>query len=223
MEARTESVEAFLADKAMLETLTGFSLYQGWLACARIPPPVELEVALARAAKPRFVVAVDGLSNAENLGGLVRNAAAFGAQALFVGETCAHPYLRRSVRASMGTLFQLPVVEPVSLVDALGELRRRGFRCVAAHPHAEQRWLPEAALGGDCCIVLGSEGEGLSPAVRDACDECLAVPMQSGVDSLNVGAAAAVFFYEVWRQRGAGGPSVARGDAKRAEGRAQQG
>jgi tRNA G18 (ribose-2'-O)-methylase SpoU len=201
LEERAESIEVFLGDAAMLDSLTGYTLYQGWLACARIPPPIELEVALATAKRPRFLVALDGLNNAENLGGVVRNAAAFGAQGLVVGETCSHPYLRRSVRTSMGSLFWLPVIEPVSLVEALRELRRRGFRCVAAHPHTDQRRLPEAALEGDCCIVLGNEGDGLSAAVREACDECVAVPMQAGVDSLNVGAAAAVFFYEVWRQR----------------------
>lgn len=200
-EARAEDIEVFLGEKPLLETLTGFSMYQGLLACARIPEPVELEVALVRARRPCFLVAMDGLSNAENVGGLIRNAAAFGADALMVGETCAHPYLRRSVRASMGTVFGMPVVEPVTLADALRELRRRGVRCVAAHPHIDRRILPDAVLKGDCCVVLGSEGEGLSAAVRDACDELAAVPMQSGVDSLNVGAAGAVFFYEVWRQR----------------------
>ncbi len=200
-EARSEPIDVFLGPKSLLETLTGFSMYQGLLACARIPEPVELDVVLARARRPRFLVAVDGLSNAENLGGLIRNAAAFGADALLVGETCAHPYLRRSVRASMGTVFGMPVVEPVSLVDALRELRRRGVRCVAAHPHTDQRELPDAGFRGDCCVVLGSEGEGLSEAVRDACDELAVVPMHGGVDSLNVGAAAAVFFYEIWRQR----------------------
>lgn len=199
--ARREDVTVFLAEKRLLETLTGFSMYQGLLACARIPPPVELDVAFGLARRPRFFVAVDGLSNAENLGGLIRNAAAFGADALLVGETSAHPFLRRSVRASMGTVFSLPIIEPVSLAEALRELQRRGVRCVAAHPHTEERVLPMARLDGDCCIVLGSEGEGLSPEVREACDDRVVVPMQSGVDSLNVGAAAAVFFYEVWRQR----------------------
>lgn len=200
-EARREDLTVFLGEKQLLETLTGFSMYQGLLACARIPPPVELDVAFGLSKRPRFFVAVDGLSNAENLGGLIRNAAAFGADALIVGETCAHPFLRRSVRASMGTVFSMPIVEPVSLAEALMELRRRGVRCVAAHPHTEERVLPMADLGGDCCVVLGSEGEGLSEAVRDVCDDRVVVPMQSGVDSLNVGAAAAVFFYEVWRQR----------------------
>lgn len=201
LETRAEDIEVFLGEKRLLETLTGFSMYQGLLACARIPAPVELEVALSLARRPRFLVAVDALSNAENLGALVRNAAAFGADALLVGETCAHPYLRRAVRSSMGTIFQMRVVEPLSLAVALGELRQRGIRCVGAHPHTDRRLLPDARLDRDCCLVLGSEGHGLSPAVQEACDELAAVPMQESVDSLNVGAAAAVFFYEVWRQR----------------------
>ena len=201
-ERRSEAIDVFLAPKPKLEAMTGFSMYQGFLACGRIPAPAELDVVWQQAERPRFFVATDGLTNAENLGGLVRNAAAFGAQALIVGETCVHPYLRRAVRSSMGNVFRMPVVEPVSLVDALGELRRRGMRCVAAHPHTDRRTLPEALLSGDACVVLGSEGEGISKAVREACDEQVAIPMQSGVDSLNVNSAAAVFFYEVWRQRG---------------------
>jgi tRNA G18 (ribose-2'-O)-methylase SpoU len=203
---RPESMDVYLAPKPLLETLVGFSMYQGYLACARIPEPAPLEVALALAPRPRFLVAADRLANAENLGGILRSAIALGAQALLLGETSAHPYLRRSVRASMGTVFKLPIVEPTRLADALLEVRRRGLRCVAAHPHADQRLLPHAQLQGDCCIVLGGEGEGLSPEVLEVCTDHVAIPMHHDVDSLNVGAAAAMFFYEVWRQRHAGHP-----------------
>ncbi len=200
-EARSETIEVFLGEKSLLETLTGFSMYQGLLACALIPAPVELDVALELGGRPRLLVAVDGLCNAENLGGLVRTAAAFNADALVVGATCAHPYLRRAVRASMGAVFHLPVVEPVTLNDALLELRRRGVVCVGAHPHACGRPLPEADLANDCCVVFGSEGHGLSAEVQQACDVLTAVPMADGVDSLNVAAASSIFLYEIWRQR----------------------
>jgi tRNA G18 (ribose-2'-O)-methylase SpoU len=201
LEKRPENIDIYLADKRLLEQLTGFSMYQGLLACARIPPPVELDVAFHLAKRPCFLVALDGLANAENLGGVVRTAVAFGADALLIGETCAHPFLRRAVRASMGTIFDLPVVETASLADALRQLRQLRVRCIAAHPHSTERYLPQARLDIDCCVVLGSEGDGISPAVRDACDDRVAVPMQRNVDSLNVGSAAAVFLYEVWRQR----------------------
>lgn len=202
VERRAEAVAVFVADKKLLEGLTGYSMYQGLLAVARIPPPLPLEVVLQRSARPRLFAAVDGLANAENLGALVRSCVAFRVQALVVGETSSSPYLRRAVRASMGTVFQLPVVETNDLVGALGRLQAAGVHCVAAHPHAEGRTVAEAAFAGDCCVVLGSEGPGLSAAVRDVCDECVDIPMAPAVDSLNVGSAGAVFLYEANRQRG---------------------
>jgi tRNA G18 (ribose-2'-O)-methylase SpoU len=101
----------------------------------------------------------------------------------------------------MGTIFQMPIVESASLTQALRDLRQRGVRCIAAHPHSSGRTLAQANLAGDCCIVFGSEGYGISPAVLAACDEATAIPMRETVDSLNVGSAAAVFLYEANRQR----------------------
>jgi len=201
LEARPEEIQVFVAEKALLETLTGFSMYQGLLAVGRIPAMPTLEELVARSPQPRLVVAADGLSSAENLGALVRNCAAFSAQGLIVGETCSSPFLRRAVRSSMGTVFQLPVVETSSLVEALRNLREGGIRCIAAHPHVAGRTLSHAGLAGDCCVVFGSEGYGIAPAVLAACDEAAAIPMPESVDSLNVGSAAAVFLYEVNRQR----------------------
>ncbi len=199
---RPEPIAVYTAPKKLLEQLTGFTMYQGLLAVGHMPPAWSLEEVLAQCPAPRLLVAVDGLTSAENLGALVRNCAAFRTQALVVGETCSSPWLRRAVRASMGTIFHLPVIEPTSLIEALHTLRGAGVRCVAAHPHPPARRLTHAHLAGDLCAVFGSEGYGLSPAVLGACDEALAVPMPPGVDSLNVASAAAVFLYEANRQRG---------------------
>jgi tRNA G18 (ribose-2'-O)-methylase SpoU len=204
LRARPEQIDVFVAEKKLLETLTGFSMYQGLLAAGRVPPPLSLEAILARSPRPRLLAAVDGLSSAENVGALVRNCAAFGVHALLVGETSASPFLRRAVRSSMGAIFHLPVLETPSLAQALGQLRPHGVRSIAAHPHAEDRPLPAADLSADCCLVFGSEGAGLSPAVLAACQEAAAIPMPPTVDSLNVGSAAAVFLYEANRQRGFG-------------------
>jgi tRNA G18 (ribose-2'-O)-methylase SpoU len=218
LEARPETVTVYLAEKSLLESLVGYSLFQGVLSVGRIPPPAPLDEILAKSARPQLFAAIDGLSNAENLGAVVRNCVAFGVQALLVGETCSSPYLRRSVRNSMGTVFQLPIWEvkmanaavqlrrddppQFSLAKTLGELRARGIRCLAAHPHTDKKVLSQADFSGDCCLVFGSEGQGISPEVLAACDEAVAVPMANDVDSLNVGAAAAVFLYEANRQRG---------------------
>jgi tRNA G18 (ribose-2'-O)-methylase SpoU len=218
LEARSEPIAVYLAEKKLLETLIGFSMFQGVLAVGKIPPPVSLDNILQNSPKPYLFVAVDALTNAENLGALVRNCVAFGVHALLVGETSSSPFLRRAVRNSMGTILQLPVIElaklgqrhqfttkphitKLTLVECLKELRTHGIRCIAAHPHTDKKFLSQADFSSDCCIVFGSEGDGISAPVLEACDEAVAIPMPPTVDSLNVGAAAAVFLYEVNRQR----------------------
>jgi tRNA G18 (ribose-2'-O)-methylase SpoU len=222
LEKRTENIPVYLADKKLLESLTGFSMFQGVLAVGKIPPPVSLAKILADTPRPHLFVAVDALTSAENLGALIRNCVAFSVQALIVGETSSSPFLRRAVRNSMGTLLQLPVIElakpghrhrfatkphvtDLTLVECLKDLRAHGVRCIAAHPHTDKRILSQADFRGDCCIVFGSEGGGISKPVLAACDEAVAIPMPPNVDSLNVGAAAAVFLYEVSRQRSSRG------------------
>lgn len=223
--ARKEDITVYLAEKKFLETLVGFEMFQGVLAVGKIPGRVSLAGLLKQFPSPRLFAAVDGLTNAENIGLLVRNCAAFGTQALIVGETCSSPFLRRAVRNSMGTVFKLPVLElsrkdefhesPESetslpsrsvpsgetLAQTLRSLRGQGIRCIAAHPHTDKKILSQADFSGDCCVVFGSEGYGISAPVLAECDEAVLIPMANDVDSLNVSAAAAVFLYEASRQR----------------------
>ncbi len=222
LRARAEKDIAVLTcERPVMDQLVGFEIYQGVLAIGKIPAPQSLGKILAASPHPHFFAALDGLSNAENIGVLMRNCVAFGVQALVVGETCSSPFLRRAVRNSMGAIFKLPILELNSRTDGfqsrsgqreipaletlaqtLRELRARGVRCIAAHPHTDKKVLPAADFTGDCCIVFGSEGQGISAPVLAACDEPVAIPMANGVDSLNVSAAAAVFLYEANRQRG---------------------
>lgn len=201
--ARPEAITLFVADTEVLRNLTGYSIFQGQLALAQVPRAVTLDELLSLP-RPHLFAAIDGLSNAENVGAVIRNAAALGVQAIIVGETSGHAYLRRSVRSSMGTIFQLPYhacAAGTDLAITLTQLRAHGVRCVAAHPHTDRRTLWDVDLTGDSCIVLGSEGAGLRPEVLAACDEAVAIPMCESVDSLNVASAAAIFFAEAQRQR----------------------
>lgn len=200
--ARPEDIPVFVAPKPVLEQLTGFSMFQGVMAVGRFPQPRALSEILQRSPRPWLLVALEGLANAENMGVIVRNCAAFGVHVLIAGETCSSPFMRRSVRNSMGAIFKLPVVETPGLLGTLAELRALGVQCVAAHGSARGRTLGQAELGGDCCILLGCEGHGLSADAIAACDLAVAIPMANEVDSLNVGNAAAVFLYEACRQRG---------------------
>src|ERR1700744_5147448 len=120
IEARPEKVAVYLADRKFLQTLVGIELFQGVLAVGQIPQSMALEDLLALNAAPKLLAAVDGLTNAENIGLLVRNCAAFGLHGLIVSPTSASPFLRRAVRNSMGAIFQLPVVELGAPVQAIG-------------------------------------------------------------------------------------------------------
>ena len=198
---RPEPIEVYVGPKSLLETLTGFSMYQGVMAVGRVPASPSLDQLLIQLARPWLLVAADGVANAQNMGALLRNCAAFGGQALLAGESSCSPYLRRSVASSVGTIFRLPVLELKSLGETLRELRRRGIRCLAAHPREGSLPLPQTNLRCDLCLVLGGEGHGLSPAALEQCDETVIIPMRSGIDSLNVAAASAVLLYEAARQR----------------------
>jgi tRNA G18 (ribose-2'-O)-methylase SpoU len=199
---RPEDFDVFLAPKTFLEGLIGFHMYQGVLAVGKIPPQPSLDGVIAESPRPLLLVAADELANSENVGALVRNCAAFGVHAIIVGESCASPWLRRSVRSSMGTIFSLPVIETASLVLTLCSLRETGVHIIAAHPHVDKRTLRQGRFTGDCCIVMGNEGKGIRPEVLEACDEAVAIRMPPSVDSLNVTSATSVFLYEANRQRG---------------------
>ena len=201
LRARTESINVYLADDSLLETITGYVMHQGALAVAKIPPLPDLETLLKISTRPLLLAAVEGIANAENMGAIVRNCAAFGVNFLIVGETCGSPFQRRAVAGSMGTIFEQPAVRVDNLVETLTALRARGVRCLAAHPRADAQKLAAVDLRGDCCLVFGAEGPGLTDAVLAACAGMVEIPMPSHMNSLNVAVATGVFLYEATRQR----------------------
>ena len=201
LEARPERIRAYVAERSLMEQIIGFTIYQGALAVGRAPGNASLEEILSRDKAP-LIVAAEGISSAENIGGLVRNCVAFGASGIVVAESSCSPYLRRAVRSSMGTVFKLPVHETSSFLRTLQELKQIGVKIIAAHPHTVQTRIHNADLRGPTCIVLGAEGTGITSEILAACDEAVVIPMHAEVDSLNVGVAGAVFLYEAMRQRG---------------------
>ncbi len=201
LESRREPIDVFVAARELLETIIGFKFFQGVIAVARVPRTWTWQEIVEQSPAPKLLVAVDGMSNPENLGVLMRNCLAFGVTGLLVGETSVFPYLRRAVRSSMGAVFDLPFARVSSLSRTLPQLAARGIRTIVAHPHADGGSLYDVDLKGDCCIVFGHEGNGLSAEVLAACAQPVAIPMPSTVDSLNVSSSAAVFLFEAQRQR----------------------
>ena len=202
LESRPEPITAYVGEIEQLADIVGYNYHHGVMAVGKLPPQLTLAQATAPTPKPKLFVALDKLDNAENVGVLVRNCAACGVDALIVGETSADPYLRRSVRNSMGTVFKLGIVRTDSLQQTLQQLKNdHGFMVVAAHPRITSISLYETTMLQNTCIVFGSEGDGVSQGILDVCNTVVTIPMAAGVDSFNVACASAIMLYEVNRQR----------------------
>jgi len=198
---QNRSFTIYISEKQILESIIGYNLHQGIMAVAEVPEECSLKETISSLKHPHLLVALDGLVNAENVGVVVRNCAGFDVDAILVAETSSSPYLRRSVRNSMGAVFQLPVVHLSNLAEDLKTLHRNyQTNIIAAHPHGEIT-LQEADMRGDVCIVFGNEGEGISQTVVNVCSQRAAIPMMNETDSLNVASASAVFLYEARKQR----------------------
>ena len=191
----------YIAEKHLLESIVGFNLHQGIMAVAKLPAELSLDEMINKIPKPHLLVAMDGLVNAENVGVVVRNCAGFGVDGIIVGKTSSSPYLRRAVRNSMGTVFNIPIVHSLDLAESLLSIKKvYNTRIIAGHLE-EKNSIFTADLSGNICIVLGNEGEGISKTVLNVCDLSVTIPMMNNTDSLNVASASAVFFYESRKQR----------------------
>jgi tRNA G18 (ribose-2'-O)-methylase SpoU len=188
----------YTAGQDLLEKLTGFHVHRGMLASFRRRELPSVSSVLAGA---RRVVILEAINNHTNVGAIFRGAAALGMDAVLLSPTCADPLYRRSVRVSMGEVFAVPYARLEPWPAGLEMVREAGFSVLAmslaegARPiqdlSDERRRRP--------ALMLGAEGSGLSPAALRLVDENVIIPMQRGVDSLNVAAAAAVAFWELSR------------------------
>lgn len=194
---RGEEIRVFLADESLLYDIVGIHLHQGVMAVARVPGEPEL----SSLPSPHCLVALDGLHHADNVGVVVRNCAALGADGIIVGERSSSPYVRRSVRNSMGAVFTLPVFHSRNLVETLaGIARTLGTRIIAADAHGETP-IHRADFRDNICIVVGNEDSGVSPGTLAVSDERVRIPMLRSTDSLNVASALALFLHEAGRRR----------------------
>ncbi len=163
------------------------------------PPDVGLEMRPRKA----LIGVAHGIQDPGNLGGLFRTLHAAGGTACFVDDGCADPFHPRAVRASMGSILRLPVlVEPTE--DLLPRLRERGIALVGTDSSGELEYQ-RCDMTRAVAVLFGGEGRGLPPELLAGLDETIRVPLHTGVESLSVGAAAAVVLFEAARQRRASG------------------
>lgn len=184
-------VSIFVADRSVIRDLTGHDLHHGCLALVERPPAAPAAAVLTSA---ETVVILEGVSNADNVGGVFRNAAAFGASVL-LSPACCDPLYRKAIRTSMGAALRVPFTRLDDWPSALADVRAAGFTIAALTPREPAETLalfrrrPRAAR---LAWLVGTEGAGLSAAAEAAADHRVRIPISEAVDSLNVAVAVGI-------------------------------
>ena len=201
---RCGDIPLYTAPLPVLTELTGFPLTRGVLCAMRrrsLPKPEDI------CREARRIAVLENIMNPTNLGAIFRSAAALGMDAVLLTPACCDPLYRRSVRVSMGTVFQVPwayLGDDVSQWPEPGmtRLREQGFRSAAMALREDSVSIDDPALMAEekLAIVLGTEGDGLGDGTIADCDYTVRIPMSHGVDSLNVAAASAVAFWQLGRR-----------------------
>lgn len=203
--ARCGDITVFTAELDVLTQLTGFKLTRGML-CAMYRPKLPTVEDICKNA--RRVAVLEDVMNPTNVGAIFRSAAALGIDAVVLTSASSDPLYRRSIRVSMGTVFQVPWTYLGE--GGISELRRLGFKTAAMALKSDSLPIydPRLAKIDKLAIVLGTEGDGLAAGTIADCDYTVLIPMSHGVDSLNVAAASAVAFYQLAALDGTDGAKV---------------
>jgi tRNA G18 (ribose-2'-O)-methylase SpoU len=185
----------YVVPDEVAESLTGYRVHRGALASLARKPLPEVSAVTATA---RRIVVLEDLVDHGNVGAIFRCAAALGVDAVVLSSRCADPLYRRSVKVSMGAVFAIPYARMTGWYDGLEELKSGGFRVLALTPDEAAAPIAGTLRGADrVALLLGTEGDGLSARWLQEADAAVRIPMNpaaraSGVDSLNVVAAAAI-------------------------------
>jgi tRNA G18 (ribose-2'-O)-methylase SpoU len=192
---RVDTLECpvYVITPAALESLTGFDFHRGCLALARRPAATPSLDGFTGAHR---LLALEGVGNPDNVGGLFRVAAAFDAGGVLLDPRSGDPLYRKAIRTSMGAALRLPFARATSWPNELMGLRERGFQIVALTPAASATPLPAFAAASSSedrlILMVGAEGPGLTPTALDAADVHVRIPIADSVDSLNVVVAAGI-------------------------------
>lgn len=199
--ARCGEIPLYTGEREVLAGLTGYELTRGVLCAMRRPSPKDFREVCAGT---RRVAVLENVVDSTNVGAIIRSAAALGIDAVLLTPSCCDPLNRRAVRVSMGTVFQIPWAYigeqpadwPSPGLDWLNEL---GFKTAAMALREDSVSIDDEGLAAEpkLAIVLGTEGTGLTTRTIADCDYTVRIPMQHGVDSLNVAAASAVAFWQL--------------------------
>jgi tRNA G18 (ribose-2'-O)-methylase SpoU len=192
---RQADLPIYVVPASVMDGVAGFHMHRGILAVGRRRPPQAVSALLAELPATALVVALAGIANHDNMGAIFRNAAAFGAGAVLLDDTCCDPLYRKSIRVSVGAALKVPFAVAGSAQDMVEALADAGFSTIALSPRG-QRSIRDIEAARRTALLLGSEGEGL-PETLMARLETARIPMVQDFDSLNVATASAIALYEL--------------------------
>lgn len=201
---RFEGLPVFTAEFDVLSKMTGYNLTRGML-CAMYRPAPKKIVEVCRDASR--VAILENVVNPTNVGAIFRSAAALNIDAVLLTTDCSNPLYRRSIRVSMGTVFQIPwafVDKELSWPEeGLKKLKTLGFQTAALALSDDSVSIDDPKLMSEekLALILGTEGDGLASSTIADCDYTVRIPMSHGVDSLNVAAASAVAFWQLGKRK----------------------
>lgn len=190
-----EEVPVHFADQTVLDAIAGFHLHRGVLAVGRKPTPVSAADILARLPERAVVLVLCGIANHDNIGGIYRNAAAFGADAVVLDADCCDPLYRKAIRVSVGAALSVPTARFDRGEDIADLLARTGFEALALSPSASEI-LAQLKPAPRTAVLLGAEGPGLSPEIM-ARARTVGIPMANGFDSLNVATTSGIVLHHL--------------------------
>ena len=191
-------VEVYVLSDREIEKLVGFKFHRGVLGCGIRPVLPALSSFDNPADDPLRIIACPEISDAENLGSIIRTGRCLGVSALLLGERCTDAYSRRCIRVSMGTVFSLPVYRAKDIAGELqGLTRGREIQLVAAVAEEGAQPLLSVVPARDWCLLLGNEETGLGDELLKLCKTRVCIPMSRGADSLNVSVAAGIILHHL--------------------------
>jgi tRNA G18 (ribose-2'-O)-methylase SpoU len=197
-----DNVPVYHGPQPVLDAVTGFPIHRGILAVGRASAPATAEVLVAGLGPQALVVALYGVANHDNLGGIFRNAAGFGADAVVLDARCCDPLYRKALRVSVGAVLRVPFARAAEAEDLLALLTRHGFTSLALTP-AGGADLADVVPADRTAVLLGPEGPGLSPEVIAGAVP-VRIPMAAGFDSLNVATTSGIVLHHLVSRRGRG-------------------
>jgi len=193
-------VPVYAAPQAVMDRIVGFPIHRGILAHGQAAPAVVPDTFLAGLPAAAVVLGLMGIANHDNVGGLFRNAAAFGAAGVVLDPDCCPPLYRKAIRVSVGAALTTPFVQLSPGADMLALFERHGFEAVALSPSGA-RPLRELERRGRTALLLGAEGAGLSPGLM-ARTVTVSIPMAAGFDSLNVAVTSGIVLHHLMQGAG---------------------